>query len=134
MATYRGMDGSLKFATNAVAKMRSWSLTTNLEVMEDTGMGEPWKSNQAGVASWSGHGEAYLDYADAAQKAIIDKIMAATPATTSAAALFIVSSTGPKQFSGNVLVTGIQITSQLGSIITVSFSFTGTGALTPAWT
>jgi predicted secreted protein len=134
MATFRGQDGSMKFATNAVAKLKSWALNSSVDILEDTGMGDPWKTNQPGVAEWSGQGEAFLDYGDTAQKAIIDKIMAATPPTGTSAMEFQVSATGPKKFTGNAIVTSIQITSQIGNIVTVSFSFTGSGALVPAWT
>lgn len=124
-------NAAITFTSNAMAKVRTWGLSASVEVMEDTGMGEAWKSNQPGVASFSGTAEAYLDYGDPVQKKIIDNLLAATPSRTAVGVLF---GTNPKkQCYGMINLSQIQITGQLGSIFTISFSFTGTGAARPDW-
>jgi predicted secreted protein len=128
------MDGSVTFAAGAVGEIKSWSISVDGEVIETTKLGDKWKGVVGGVGSWSGQATANLDYGDAGQKAIIDKLMAADPVSTSTAIELITSSTGPKKFTGSVLVNSIQITQQMGDVVQVSFTFTGNGAPAIAWT
>lgn len=135
MANFRGMDGSILFAANAVAEIKGWEIGTDLEVLDDTVQGDPHRTVVGGVASWEGSGTGQLDYGNTlGQKAIIDKIATATPPSAPVAAEFIVNATGPKKFTGNILITGFRIRSQTGSIVSFDFTFVGSGQLTPAWT
>ena len=59
------------------------------------------------------------------------KIAVATPASTGAALEFLVN-TG-KKYTGTALVSGFQITQQIGEIVQVQFDFQGSGALAVTW-
>ena len=132
MATYRGMDGSITFAANVVAEVKSWSLTSSLETLDGSKMGDAWRIFVGGMGTWSGQATCNLDYGDTlGQKAIIDRIATATPGTTSAALLLRQSAT--KTWGGNVFVTGFNITQALGQIVEAQLTFQGTGALSLAW-
>ncbi len=132
MAFYRGLDGSLTFGGVGVAQLISWSINTVLELLDASVMGTTWRNNKAGMAQWTANAAARLDYVTG-QQDIIDKVMAASPDGTSTACIFVVSSTGPKQFTGNAVVTGVNLVSQTGNIVEVQFTLTGDGALTPSW-
>lgn len=132
MATFRGMDGSLTWAAGVVAELKEWQLSTNVEIFDTTSLGLAWKTNRGGLAAWSGTCKVQLDYGDTAQKAIVDALIAATPPGTGATISFRVSAT--KTFSGTAIVTNLSTGAQLGSIIMLDVSFTGSGALTTAWT
>jgi hypothetical protein len=119
------------FASNSMAKVRTWNHQASLDVIEDTGMGDPWKTNQPGVAEWSGSGEAFLDYLDPAQKRLIDKLLTATPSPTVAGVLFGVNPR--KQVYGAAILSGFQISGSTGNMFTITFNFTGTGAAAPDW-
>lgn len=134
MATYRGMDGSVTFAAGAVGEVTDWGITTAQEVLETTKMGDAWRGFVGGVAQWTGQASANLDYSNANQKAIVDKMVTATPASTTTAIEFITSSTGPKKFTGNVLVQQLSLTQALGAVAKIQFSFQGSGALVVNWT
>lgn len=132
MATYRGMDGSVTFATNVVAEVKSWSAQVTGEVLDTTSMGLKWRTVKGGVAQWNGQMVAQLDYGDTlGQKAMIDKLIQTTPDSVGAAAELLVN-TG-KKLSGTILITNIAITQQLGSIVEVTIGFEGSGQPTIAW-
>lgn len=132
MATFRGMDGSVTFAAAVVGEIKSWSINASAEMLEDTAMGDKWKTFVGGIAEWSGQATANLDYGDTnGQKAMVDKIAVATPASTGAALEFLVN-TG-KKYTGTALVSGFQITQQIGEIVQVQFDFQGSGALAVTW-
>jgi hypothetical protein len=132
MANFRGMDGSVRFSANVVGEVKDWQMTASIEELDDTVMGDSWATVVGGISRWTGTATAQLDYGDTlGQKAIIDKLLIATPASGSTALELRVSTT--KFFSGNALLSGVNISSGLGQIVMVTFNFTGNGALTPTW-
>lgn len=134
MAFYRGQDGSLTVGGSAMLQLESWSLTTTLEELDTTSMGDPWKSVVGGQASWSGQASAKIDLVAASvQNTTVAQLIAATPAGTTAALVFRANGT-TKTFSGNALLKNIQVQEQLGQIVKITFDFTGSGALAFAWT
>jgi predicted secreted protein len=132
MANYRGMDGSVTFATNTVAELKGWSINTSIEILDPTVQGDKWRKAVGGLASWTGAAQGNVDYGDTnGQKAIVDKLIAATPASTAFASEFLIGTT--KKITGNIVVTTIAIASQMGEIATIQFTFTGNGAPTMSW-
>lgn len=132
MANFRGMDGSIRFAANVVAEIKEWALNATIEELDDSVMGDNWATVVGGISRWTGSGTAQLDYGDTTgQKAIIDKLLIATPASSSTALELRISAT--KFFTGNALVSGVSVNAGLGQIVMVSFNFTGNGQLTPTW-
>lgn len=131
MATYRGMDGSVTFGGGVVGEIVSWGANVTGEVIDDTALGDKWKTFKGGVGSWTGSAEAHLDYGDVNQQALVDELIAATPASEPSAAEFLMA-TG-KKLTGNILVTAIAITAQMGNTIKVSFTFQGSGAPSITW-
>ena len=130
MATYVGRDGSVSFAASLVGELKSWTLTSDVEIMPDTAMGDVWQTVVGGVASWTGSATAHIDY-DSNQKNAIDDIINATPSGDSVAMIFLVA-TG-KTFTGNALVSSVAMSATMGDIIEVVLNFTGNGALAPTW-
>lgn len=132
MATFRGMDGSVTFATNVVGEVKSWNANVAGEVLDTTKMGDKWRTVKGGVGSWSGQITCQLDYGDTlGQKAMVDKLINASPDITGTAAELLFA-TG-KKLTGTILITGINFVTQLGSIIEISFNFEGSGQPTIAW-
>ena len=133
MAFYRGMDGAVQIGGVAVAQVESWDMTTSIVVLDTTSMGDAWKSVVGGQASWSGKAAAKIDIAVAAQSTLASSLITATPAGTVVALKLMVAGT-TKFFNGNALLKNIQVQSQLGQIVKISFDFEGSGALAYTWT
>lgn len=130
MATYRGSDGSMTYGGTAVGELQSWKINASRPVLDETAMGDTSEQSRLDIVRWDGELTANFDYSDAAQADIVDAMLGATE-PAAAAGVFKISAT--KYFTGNILPTSIPIVNQRGSLATVTFSFKGTGALTPTW-
>lgn len=131
MATYAGKEGSVTFATTAIGELTGWTLNAEVEMLDDTVMGDDWKTVKGGLGSWSGTATGYLDYGNAQQAAAIVDIMVASPTGDSVALVFL-AATG-KTFLGSALVSNVSIDASKDNIIGVGFTFTGNGQLTVSW-
>ena len=131
MTTYAGKEGSVTFGGTALGEMTQWNLTTEIDILDDTVLGDDWKTVKGGLGSWSGTATGFIDYDDAQQAAATVDIMATSPSGDSVALVFLVA-TG-KTFAGSALVSNISIDLSKDGIVGVSFTFTGNGQLVPAW-
>jgi hypothetical protein len=100
-------------------------------MLDDTVMGDDWKTVKGGLGSWEGTATGYIDYGDTAQAAAIVDILATSPSGDSVALVFLVA-TG-KTFVGSALVSNVAIDASKDGVCGVSFTFTGNGSLTPTW-
>jgi len=132
MSTFRGMDGSVRLGANVIGEINNWSMTTDLELLEDTVMGDTFRSFKGGLASWQGSVAGHLDYGDTlGQKVLIDKVLSGAPDASAITLELRVTAT--KYFTGSAILFGIQVSAALSQIIPISFNFQGAGALTPTW-
>lgn len=124
MANATGKDGIVKIGANAVGELRSWSYSITGETIEDTSMGDTARTYKAGLTTWSGSAEAFFDAADTAQGAIT------AGAEVTLSFYPTGDDSGDSEYTGTAIVTEISSTAALDGMVEVSFSFTGTGALT----
>lgn len=134
MAKYRGSQGSLSIGGNAVGQIIDWEGNFSRPYIEATDMGDSGQEGDLDIPGGQGRLTVRFDYDDTAQAAIVDQILSnSTP--TPLAALFIVSSTGPKQISCNVLFTDMGVVSRvLGGHIQATFQWRSNGAISMDWT
>jgi len=123
-------NAAVTFVSNSVAEIKNWEATPSRRVLDKTVLGNAAEANTLGYPSWSGRAEAHLDYGDAKQKTFIDQVKANTD--PSAVALTLVVNEA-KQLWGDVVLSNVAITSELGALVMVSFDFTGTGVVSPNW-
>lgn len=126
MAVTHGKDGSLKLTTSLVAAITDWTLTTGLDVVDGSAQGDTWKTNVAGLASWTVAGNGHLNLADTQQKAIHDVLVTPTPTGALATLREYVSTS---YYSGSVLITGVTISASVTDTCKFSFTAVGTGVL-----
>ena len=125
-------DAAVTFASNSVAEIRSWSLTTALEIIDDTVKGDTHKTFLGGLATWEGTATAWLDYDDTEQAELIDAIANDPPDGAIAGLMFQVAS--GKTWYGGAEIQNFRTESQEGSAVTpVTFDFQGTGQVLPDW-
>lgn len=120
---YAGKDGALSVDGTNIASLTSWSITQNAETLECAAMGSTWKEHKSGLLSWEGSAEAnFMD--DTATQAANEITVGTT------VALIFYPDTGTTlSFTGNAVVTSVENGAALGSVQTVSLSFSGSGAL-----
>lgn len=123
MATYLGQDGVVKIGANAIAEVKSFSVEETGESVEDTAQGDTWRTFKPGLKSFSGTIEAQFDDTDATGQSLLN--IGDEPTLI----LFPMGDNEGIKLTGNVVITGRSITSELESIVTASFSFQGNGEL-----
>jgi len=125
MANHTGSEGTVKVGAVVVAEIRSFSVDTTADTMEDTTMGDSWRTYQSVLKTWSGSIDCYWDETDATGQGAL------TPGTVVTLNLYPEGAqTGDKYYTGSAIVTGFTVTQSFDGMVEASFKFQGTGALT----
>ena len=124
MAVMVGSSAALKIGTNTIAEMDEWSLDVQTGLEETQAFGDTWKERTATIREWSGSGSGRFDDTDtnghvAANTALL--------AGTVLAMRFYID--GTNYYSGNAFVQA-SISAPENGVVTVNYTFTGSGALT----
>ena len=125
MAVMAGKDGKISVDENQIGYIDNFSVTINAGTAETSQIGKAWKEFIQASRDWSGSLSGTLDYADVAQKEIIDDLLANTDTTYSVE--LVVSSA--LTLKGNVIFSSASITGSHGDKIAISVNFQGSGAL-----
>jgi predicted secreted protein len=125
MASYTGQDGVLKLDGTAVAELRSFSIETTTETIEDTTMTDSSRTYRKGLEAFSGTADVFFDDTHHDDIAALN---GGTTAVTLEAYPGGITAGYPRLF-GNVIVTGYSITAALDGMVEASISFQGTGDL-----
>ena len=125
MATHTGSSGLIKVGTNTVAEVRSFTLDTTAELLEDTALTDTSKSFQVGKKGATASVECFWDETDTNGQIAI--------AEGSSVALNLYpegATSGDYYYSGTYLITGNSVSVPTDGIIEATFDATLTGALT----
>lgn len=128
MATHSGSEGQVKLGSNAVAEIIDFEFTETVEPIEDTAMGDTYRTHIAssGIKSWSGTVTCHWDETDTnGQEAM----------TVGASVTLNLypegSTTGDKYWSGTATITEMDVAVKHdGETTKRKFGFMGNGALT----
>lgn len=124
MAVHHGKNGKVKIGANAVASVQKWSLNSNVEVADQTSMGDEWQDHLVGIPGWSGTVECLYDPANTTGQ------VALTIGSVVALGLYSDGDAAGKTYhAGNASVTSIPIETDLKGAVKISFNFQGKGAL-----
>jgi len=125
MATHKGSEGTVKVGANAVAEVRSFSISETGDTIEDTTMGDAARTYKPSLTSWSGSVEVYWDETDTNGQVAL---------TVGAEVTLNVypegSTTGDSYLTGSAIVTGRTINSSFDGMVEASITVQGNGALT----
>jgi len=123
MATHTGSEGLIKIGANTLGELRSYSLETTGDTIEDTSMGDSARTYKTGLTSFSGSASVYMDEADTAQIALT------VGSEITLAFYFEGATTGDKYYTGTAIVTGKSVSASFDGLVESSISFQGTGTL-----
>ena len=124
MSTHKGSEGTVKSGANAIAEIRSYTITETADVLEDTTMGDASRTYLASLKTFSGSIECYWDETDTNGQLTLD------PGSTVTINVYPEGSTsGDTYYTGSVIITEKSITASFDGMVEASFSFQGTGAL-----
>lgn len=125
MATHTGSEGTVKVGANAIAEIRSYSVEETADTVEDTSMGDSYRTHKTTLKAWSGTVDVFWDETD----------------TTGQSALVVGSevtvnfypegsSTGDAYMTGTAIVTGKTVSASFDGMVESTITLQGTGALT----
>lgn len=128
MGTHWGNEGLVRVGANTVAEVTEFEVTESVSVVDDTSMGDQYKSHipNSGIKEWSGSLTCHWDEMDTnGQEALV------VGASVTLALHPEGNTTGDKYYSGTATITQVTINTAMdGSTIKRSFNFVGNGALT----
>ena len=125
MANHTGVSGIVKVGSNAVAELRSFTIDTTAELIEDTTLTDTSRTYQVGKKGATVSAECWWDETDTnGQIAIIEGSQVALNLYPEGA------DSGDYYFSGTWLIGSNSISIPTDGIIEASFNATLTGALT----
>jgi len=124
MAIVKGSAGVVKAGTTVIEELTGWQFDETCDTIETTRMGDVAKTFTSGKTSWTGSAEAEFSTTDAGQSAL-----------TNGAELtvkFYPSGDSVAGREGDITITSVSTSAEAEGLVTVSFSFQGSGVLRPA--
>ena len=127
MTTFTGVAGLVHWDGDNIGELTSFSLDVNHEPVEDTVITDTSRSYQAGIVNWSGSAEVMWSDDDTGQVAMWTELL--TPVVNEMIFYPEGSTSGDIKWTGNAFITNHSLTSSTNSMVTMSISFQGSGAL-----
>jgi hypothetical protein len=124
MATHTGSEGTIKIGSDTLGEIRSYTLESTGEVIEDTSMGDSARSYKAGLTTFTGSLEVFFDETDTAQ-GNLDAGSSVTLEVYPEGA-----TAGDTYYTGTAIVTGRTVTASFDGMVEMSISVQGSGGLT----
>lgn len=125
MATHKGSEGIVKIGTNTVAEVTGFSFDETADTIEDTSLSDSARTYVSDLTSFSGSIDCMWDETDTTGQGAMTAGASVTLNLYPEGA-----TTGDTYYSGTALITSISRANAIGAMVTASFSFQGTGALT----
>ena len=126
MATHTGSEGTVRVGLNAIAEIRSYSVEETADTVEDTSMGDSYRSFKTTLKGWSGSVDVFWDETDTNGQ------VAMTVGTEVTINFFPEGATAgqtEKYYSGTAIVTGRTVTGSFDGMVESTITLQGTGAL-----
>jgi len=124
MATHTGSEGTVKIGSDTLGEIRSYTVESTGETIEDSSMGDAARTYKAGLTTFTASFEVYFDETDTAQNAV-DAGSSVTFSVYPEGA-----DAGDTYYTGSGIVTGRSITATFDGMVEMSLSVQGSGALT----
>jgi len=125
MATFKGNSGTVKVGANAIAEIRSYNIDETMDTIEDTAMGDTYRTYKTSLKSFSGSVDVFFDDTDTNGQGALT-----VGSEVTVSFLMEGDTTGSHSLSGTALVTGRTITGSFDGMVEASLTLQGTGALT----
>ena len=130
MASFTGAAGLVHWDSDNIGELTSFTVDETSEPVECTTITSSFRAYKPGINAWSGSAEVQWSDDDTGQVALWTEL--ATPVEKTLTFYPEGNTSGDITYSGNALITSMNVTSSVNSMITTSISFQGTGGLTKA--
>jgi len=126
MAGLAGKDGSLVIGSDTMEEVNSWNLDLGTDMLEDTALGDEWKTVVAGLSEWSATVEVSWLMTDTAQVAVQNAYL---NKTSVAPKLYTNAS---NYYTGTAYIESMNVGDPVGDLVTATMGLKGNGAMTYA--
>ncbi len=126
---FHGKTARVRKNTTMINYSADWNINTTCDMADSSSQGDIWKTGLPGMASWSGSATFHFVAGNTEQKALMDNIINAAPGTQLTDIKWVLDAQA-NQITGNVFLVGMAVKADKGSIVDVTFNFTGDGAPT----
>ena len=134
MAVRTGSNGQLRWRGSTVGRVRSWSMTINLDALEITQLGQYDRHYCSGLRGMTGTADIMYDHTDGPAVQLFNDINDPTnPQEAVSNVEFILDSTDNKIISASAVLTSVSANVQVGAVTACSVNFTITGEITSAF-
>lgn len=125
MATHTGSEGTVRVGANAIAEIRSYSLEETADTVEDTSMGDAYRTHKTTLKSFSGSVDVFWDETDTN-----GQIALAVGSEVTINFYPEGTTTGDRYYTGTAIVTSKTVTGSFDGMVESTINVQGTGALT----
>lgn len=123
MANHLGREGTVRISSTTIGELRNYSLAQSSDVVEDTVIGDTFRTRKATLRTWSVSGDLYWDLEDAGQLAI-------TVGSSVTVNLYPEGlTTVATYYSGGGIVTKFDVSASFDGMVEGSISIEGNGTL-----
>ena len=137
---YTGRDGSLQLSDSTLAKVTSWSLQADVELLETTTLGDNQRSFSPGVQSFSGSATLLYykgdnntnDASTLLRKLVKTGTGGVTTTDLVVLTLRLADGASYSDIKLSAYINSASIGASVGEIVTAQISFQATGSLTTA--
>ena len=125
MATHTGSEGTVHVGANAIAEIRSYSIEETSDTVEDTSMGDSFRTHKATLRSWTASVDVFWDETDTTGQ------VALVPGSEVTINVYPEGNTsGDDYYTGTAIVTSKSVTASFDGMVEASVSLQGTGTRT----
>lgn len=122
MANHLGREGVVKLSSTTIGELRNYSLAQSSDVVEDSVIGDTFRTRKATMKTWSVSGDLYWDLADAGQVLL-------TIGSSVTVNLYPMGTTSATYYSGGGIVTKYDVSAAFDGMVEGSISIEGNGTL-----
>jgi len=123
MANHLGREGLVKISATTIGELRNYSLSHSSDTVEDSVIGDTYRTRLATMKTWSASGDLYWDETNAGQLLI-------TIGSSVTLNLYPEGAdTGDVYYSGAAIVTKFDISASFDGIVEGSIAFEGNETL-----
>ena len=124
MANHLGREGLVKISSTTIGELRNYSLSHSSDTVEDSVIGDTYRTRLATMKTWSASGDLYWAETDAGQLLI-------TIGSSVTLNLYPEgATTGDVYYTGSAIVTKFDISASFDGLVEGAISFEGNGVLT----
>lgn len=127
MATHTGSEGTVHVGANAIAEIRSYSIETTSDTVEDTTMGDTWRTRKTTLRSWTASVDVFWDETDTNGQVALSAGSEVTLNVYPEG-----NTSGDSYYTGSAIVTGNTINASYDGMVEATITLEGNGILTPS--